>query len=128
MASRGGRGAGRGRRGGGNASIIAIAQKMGTTATEIRKNVKASYEPEPLFPAHLVPRPTKLSQDEIDMVKYYRGLRTRILEDTPFYIIPKKRQIDDDEDDGIRRYRDKYKPKKSSVQGLRALPVGMSSF
>jgi len=75
-----------------------LAQRLGTTVTALR-SAKANYEPEPLFPEFLVPRPTKLTPDETNMVKYYRSVRSRILEDTPFYVIGKKRPADE-EDDG----------------------------
>jgi len=100
MAERGGRGrGGRGRRGGAPSSMTIMAQRLGTTTSNLR-SLQTKFEPEPTFPTFLVPRPTKLSQDEINMVKYYKNIRNKILEETPFYVIGKKRPADD-EDDGI---------------------------
>jgi DNA-directed RNA polymerase III subunit Rpc31 len=98
MAERGGGRGGRGRRGGRNIATV-LAQQLGTTATALRKAVKAGYEPEPTFPNFLVPRPTKLTQDETTTVKYYKNMRNKIVEETPFYITGRKRPADD-EDDG----------------------------
>jgi hypothetical protein len=54
-----------------------------------------------MFPNFLVPRPTKLTQEEIGMVRYYKSVRNKILEETPFYITGMKRSVPvDDEDDG----------------------------
>jgi hypothetical protein len=97
MAERG-RG-GRGRRGGRNTFLNSLAQDMNTTPAKLRK-ANLGYQPEPTFPDFLVPRPSKLSQDETNMVKYYKNLRNRILDDTPFYITVRKRPVDDDDDDG----------------------------
>jgi hypothetical protein len=41
-----------------------------------------------------------LSVDETAMVKYYKNIRNKILEETPFYVTTTKRPIED-EDDGI---------------------------
>ena len=87
-------------------------------------------------------------------MKYYKSLRNKILEETPFYVLGAKRAVKDDEDDGmaleprggvvggegreretmgdsklklivgIVRYRDKYKPAKAHRQTLRGLPTG----
>lgn len=103
-----------------------LAARLGTTVTNLR-TIKAVYEPEPTFPDFLVPRPTKLSQEEMNAVKYYKNLRNKILEETPFYITGKKRAAEDD-DDGIKRYRDKYKPTKSHRQTLRGLTTDESFF
>lgn len=97
MAERG-RG-GRGRRGGRNTFLNSLAHDMHTTPAQLRK-ANLGYQPEPTFPDFLVPRPSKLSQDEANTVKYYKNLRNRILEDTPFYIAVRKRPADNDEDDG----------------------------
>jgi len=133
MAERGGGTGGRGRRGGRGSNMNVLAARLGTTVTNLR-TIKAVYEPEPTFPDFLVPRPTKLSQEEMNAVKYYKNLRNKILEETPFYITGKKRVAEDDDDDGklfhapltagIKRYRDKYKPTKSHRQTLRSLTTG----
>ena len=96
MAERGGRG--RGRRGGRSAFLTKMAQDLNMNPSKL-KAMNIDYEPEKRFPDFIVPRPTKLSQDETNMVKYYKNLRKKILEETPFYITPKKR-LADDEDDG----------------------------
>jgi hypothetical protein len=99
MAERGrGRGGGRGGRGGTNLNMM--AQRLGTTSTALRSMGSFKFDPEPTYPNFLVPRPTKLSVDETTMVKYYKNLRNKILEETPFYITGKKRPADD-EDDGM---------------------------
>jgi hypothetical protein len=101
MAERGGGRGGRGRRGGPGSTMGVLAQRLGTTVTNLR-SIKAVYEPEPTFPNFLVPRPTKLSQEETNAVKYYKNLRNKILEETPFHITGKKRVADDDDhDDGL---------------------------
>jgi hypothetical protein len=97
MAERGGGRGGRGRRGGRGSNMGVLAQRLGTTIGNLR-NMKTDYEPEPTFPNFLVPRPTKLSQDEINAVKYYKNLRNKILEETPFYVLGKKRPAEDDDD------------------------------
>ena len=77
-----------------------MAQRLGTTAVALRQ-MKTQFDPEPMFPNFLVPRPTKLTQEEIGMVKYYKSVRNKILEETPFYITGMKRPMPvDDEDDG----------------------------
>jgi hypothetical protein len=97
MAERGG---GRGgRRGGRGSNMGILAQRLGTTVGNLR-SMKATYEPEPTFPAFVVPRPTKLSQEETNAVKYYKNLRNIILEETPFYITGDKRAAEDN-DDGV---------------------------
>jgi hypothetical protein len=99
---RGGRGRGRGGGGGGGAtsSMNLMAQRLGTTAVALRQ-MKTQFDPEPIFPNFLVPRPTKLTQEEIGMVRYYKSVRNKILEETPFYITGMKRPVPvDDEDDG----------------------------
>lgn len=68
---------------------------------QIRK-VPHSYEPQPLFPPYWVPRPTKLKTDEINAVRYYKNIRNKILEETPYYITVRKRSGEqDEEDDGM---------------------------
>jgi len=86
-------------------------------------------------------------------VKYYKSLRNKILEETPFYVLGAKRAVKDEDDGmaleprggvvggegreretmgdsklklivGIVRYRDKYKPAKAHRQTLRGLPTG----
>jgi hypothetical protein len=54
-----------------------------------------------MFPNFLVPRPTKLTLEEAAVVRYYKSLRNRIVEETPFYVTGMKRPAVDDEDDGI---------------------------
>jgi len=106
MAERGrGRGGGRGgRRGGGgggaSSAMNLMAQRLGTTALALRQ-MKTQFDPEPMFPNFLVPRPTKLTLEEAAVVRYYKSLRNRILEETPFYVTGMKRPAVDDEDDGI---------------------------
>jgi hypothetical protein len=98
---RGGRGRGRGGGGGATSSMNLMAQRLGTTAVALRQ-MKTQFDPEPMFPNFLVPRPTKLTQEEIGMVKYYKSVRNKILEETPFYITGMKRPVPvDDEDDGM---------------------------
>ena len=92
---RGGRGRGRGA-----TTIGIIAQKLNTSISSLRE-IRSTTEPQPLFPPFIVPRPTKLSKDEVDMVKYYKSIRTKIHDETPFYITGKKRPAED-EDDGNR--------------------------
>ena len=133
-----------------------MAQRLGTTALALRQ-MKTQFEPEPMFPTFLVPRPTKLTGEEVARVKYYKSLRNKILEETPFYVLGAKRAVKDDEDDGmaleprgviggelreretlghsklrlivgIVRYRDKYKPAKAHRQTLRGLPTGTPSL
>jgi DNA-directed RNA polymerase III subunit Rpc31 len=134
MAERGrGRGGGgRGGRGRGATTIGIIAQKLNTSIGSLRQ-IRAATEPQPLFPSYIMPRPTKLSKEEVDMVKYYRNIRNKIAEETPFYITPRKRPADDEDDgidsrkywltEGIVRYRDKYTPKHQRMS-LRGLPTG----
>jgi hypothetical protein len=101
MAERGGRGAGRGgrgRRGGASSSINLMAQRLGTTSLALRQ-MKTQFDPEPTFPNFLIPRATKLTREEVSMVKYYKSVRNKILEETPFYVTGMKRPADD-EDDG----------------------------
>jgi hypothetical protein len=74
-----------------------LAARLGTTVTSLR-SIKAVYEPEPTFPDFLVPRLTKLSQEETNTVKYYKNLQNKILEETPFYVTGKKRAAEDDDD------------------------------
>ena len=106
MAERGrGRGGGRGgRRGGGgggaSSAMNLMAQRLGTTALALRQ-MKTQFDPEPMFPNFLVPRPTKLTLEEAAVVRYYKSLRNRIVEETPFYVTGMKRPAVDDEDDGI---------------------------
>jgi hypothetical protein len=93
-------GRGRGRGGGrGGTNMNMMAQRLGTTSTTLR-NMSLKFDPEPTYPDFLIPRPTKLTLHETTMVKYYKNIRNKILEDTPFYIITTKRPIED-EDDGI---------------------------
>ena len=105
MTSRGGGGGGsrggRGRRGGASRTsfLSGIAQQMDTTPNKLWKR-DVGYEPDPLFPPFLLPRPTKLTPQEASAVKYYKGIRNKILEETPFYVTLKKRPAEDDEDDG----------------------------
>jgi len=97
MAERGrGRGGGRGR-GRGASTIGIIAQKLNTSIRSLR-DIRSTTEPQPLFPPFIIPRPTKLSKEETDMVKYYKNIRTKIIEETPFYIVGKKRPAEDDDD------------------------------
>lgn len=78
-----------------------MAQRLGTTTLALRQ-MKTQFDPEPTFPNFLVPRPTKLTRDEVGMVKYYKSVRNKILEETPFYVAGMKRAaVADDEDDGI---------------------------
>lgn len=76
-----------------------MAQRLGTTALALRQ-MKTQFDPEPMFPNFLVPRPTKLTAEEVAIVKYYKSLRNKILEETPFYVLGAKRTVKDDEDDG----------------------------
>ena len=136
MTGRGrGRG-GRGRRGASYTLIKDLSKELHTTPNKLRIG-DVSYEPEPTFPKFILPRPTRLTQDEVNMVKYYKTLRTKIREETPFYITVRKRPVEDEEDDGlvpprsfilnegITRYRDRYKPVKCHRQSLRGLPASM---
>ena len=77
-----------------------LAQRLGTTVGNLR-SMKATYEPEPTFPAFVVPRPTKLSQEETNAIKYYKNLRNKFLEETPFYIIGNKRPAEDHDDGAL---------------------------
>jgi hypothetical protein len=95
-----GRGRGRGRRGGHNSIINSIATDLGTTPNKLRKTNNQNYEPQPTYPNFIIPRPSHLHLDEANMVKYYKNLRNRIKDETPFYITVKKRAAEDDEDDG----------------------------
>jgi hypothetical protein len=95
-----GRGRGRGRRGGQSAFIASIATELGTTPVKLRKSNNQSYEPQPTFPKFILPRPSLLSQEETNMVKYYKSLRNKIKEETPFYITVRKRPAENEEDDG----------------------------
>src|SRR5271170_375337 len=101
MAARGGGRGGRGRgRGGSRTSFLSgIAQQMDTTPNKLWKR-DVGYEPDPTFPNFLLPRPTKLTPEEVSTVKYYKGIRNKILEETPFYVTLKKRPAEDDDDDG----------------------------
>ena len=99
MASRGGGRGGRGRRGGRTSFLSGIAQQMDTTPNKLWKR-DVGYEPDPTFPQFMLPRPTKLTPEETSSVKYYKGMRNKILEETPFYVNWKKRPAEDDEDDG----------------------------
>ena len=102
---RGGRGGGGGRgRGRGATTIGIVAQKLNTSIGNLRQ-IRPTTEPQPLFPPFVLPRPTKLSRDEIDMVKYYKNIRNKIAEETPFYISARKRPAED-ENDGMLRLRD----------------------
>jgi len=68
------------------------------------------------------------------MVKYYKNIRNKIAEETPFYITTRKRPAEEEDDgtalsicvliEGILRYRDKYTPKQQRVN-LRGFPTGM---
>ena len=129
---------GRGRRGGNHTFVNAVAKDMKISPSKLRKT-NQSYEPEPSYPKYMLPRPTRLHGDEASSVRYYQALRTKILEETPFYITVRKRPAEDDEDDGmafwllrlivgITRYRDKYKPEKSHRQSLRGFPTGTSNI
>ena len=91
---------GRGRRGGGLTFVNAVAKDMKISPNKLRKT-NQSYEPEPTYPKFLLARPTHLHRDEVSAVRYYQTLRTKILEETPFYIAVRKRPADNDEDDGI---------------------------
>jgi DNA-directed RNA polymerase III subunit RPC7 len=88
---------------------------------------KDSYEPQETFPKFTIPRPAKLKAGEVSAVRYYKSLRSKIREETPFYITVRKRGFEEDEeDDGIVRYRDRYKPAKSHRQTLRGLSTDES--
>lgn len=63
--------------------------------------MKTQFDPEPMFPNFLVPRPTKLTGEESAMVKYYKSLRNKILEETPFYVLGVKRRVEEDDEDGM---------------------------
>jgi hypothetical protein len=93
------RGRGRGRRGGRTSFLSTIAKEMNTTPSKLWK-MNPGYEPEPTFPHFTIPRPTKLSQEETNAVKYYKNLHRKIMEETPFYVGPRKRAAEEDEDDG----------------------------
>jgi hypothetical protein len=95
------RGRGRGGRGGGRGgtNMNMMAQRLGTTSTALRNMGSLKFDPEPTYPDFLIPRPTKLTLDETTVVKYYKNIRNKILEETPFYVTTTKRPIED-EDDG----------------------------
>jgi hypothetical protein len=93
-----GRGRGRGR-GGRNTALESMAREMNITPAKL-KNMNFDYEPEKTFPDFILPRATKLSEEETTVVKIYKNLRRRIMDETPFYIVPRKRAVDDPEDDG----------------------------
>ena len=120
MAERGGRG-GRGRRGG-RTFLSRTAQSLDINPAQLRK-MQLAYEPEPMFPKFHIPRPTKLTPEESNAVKYYRSLRTRILEDTPFYITTRKRPAEDDEDDGADIL---FLPKISDFKGSHGIGISIN--
>jgi len=64
------------------------------------QSMNVDYEPEKTFPDFLFPRPTKLTQEETSMVRYYKNLQRKILEETPFCINWRKQQVDKDDDGG----------------------------
>ena len=78
--------------------MVRTAQSLEMSAQQLRK-MPNSYEPQPLFPQYWVPRPTKLKPDETNAVKYYKNIRNKILEETPFYVTVRKRGLDDDEEE-----------------------------
>jgi hypothetical protein len=99
MAARGGRGRG-GRGGRGRNTLLgSIATSLDTTPAKLWKR-DVTYEPEATYPAFTLPRPTKLTAEEVSTIKYYKGLQNKILEETPFYITVRKRPAENDEDDG----------------------------
>jgi hypothetical protein len=131
-----GRGRGSGR---GGTNMNMMAQRLGTTSASLRNMGSLKFDPEPTYPDFLIPRPTKLTLDETTMVKYYKNIRNKILEETPFYITTTKRPLEDEDDGielfpprmlivGIIRYRDKYKPVKMYRQTLYGFPTGMFMY
>jgi len=109
MSERGGRGGRGGGRGGGRSRGRAkknpLLDMIPTADLGIPGNKrgkaqdKSNYDPQPTFPKFTVPRPAKLKQDEINVVRYYKSLRTKIQDETPFYVMVRKRGFEEDEDD-----------------------------
>jgi len=109
MSERGGRGGRGGGRGGGRSRGRAkknpLLDMIPTADLGIPGNKrgkaqdKSNYDPQPTFPKFTVPRPAKLKQEEINVVRYYKSLRTKIQDETPFYIMVRKRGFEEDEDD-----------------------------
>lgn len=93
-------GRGRGRRGANHNLIKGLAKDLNTTTNKLL-TTDVSYEPKPAYPKFSLPRPTHLTRDEVNMVKHYKTLRTKIQEETPFYITVRKRAAEDEEDDGF---------------------------